>query len=221
MKRTQLTFKALVAWLVCASCLIAQQFEQNNSGATSNYVTYKIEGGWSLELPASWIVTKQVNNDLNEAIQSNADNTFKRLNVKQTLGNANTQLFACKSLMGEKISLIVSTQDLKNPLFQNTFKNLDESQKRLFLVQTKQGMQASLASLGCAPDSEIYADFVNYHDFIALVNEFRDPLSSSVTKCIIIPNGNNLLRLQFNYKLSAIDVWPSFITRIVESVHLP
>jgi hypothetical protein len=220
MKRFPLLLVAIIG-LSIASALHAVQSGQQNAGGASNYITYKVEGGWGLELPASWIVTKEVNNELNEAIQANADTTIQSMNAKRTLGNANTQLFACKSLLGEKISLIVSTQDLKNPLSQNTLKNLNESQKRLLLEQTKKTMQVSLATLGYAPDSEIIAELVNYHDFIALINEFRDPLSLSVTKGITIPKGNTLLRLEFNYTISGMDVWRPFINKITDSVQLP
>jgi hypothetical protein len=198
----------------------AQNNDQNKVGSTSNYTTYNTSDGWSLELPASWTVTKEVNNDLNEAIQANADNTLNKMNLKKTIGNANVQFFAFKSFLGEKISLAVSTQKLNNPLFQNDLKKLDESEKKYFLDQSKRGIKASLSSVGYDPNAEIYTELVSYHNFIATVNEIRDP-SSNITKTIIIPNGNNLLRLEFNYRRSGMEIFPSFITRIAESVHLP
>ena len=218
MNKSLLKSAVVVAGLTLFFPVYAQQ---NESGATSNYTTYNTTDGWSLEMPASWTVTKEVNNDLNEVIQANADNALNKMNLKKSMGNANVQFFACKSLLREKISLAVSTQKLNNPLSQNDLKKLNESERKYILAQTKKGVEASLATVGYDPNAEIYVELTKYHDFIASVNEIRDPTSSCITKCITIPNGNNLLRLEFNYKLSGIDVWPSFITRIVESVHLP
>jgi len=195
-------------------------FSQNTLDNKASYIKYNLSDGWSLELPASWKVSKEYNNDFNELMEATADNTLKRMNKKRTLGNLDVQLFAVKSLFNEKISLVVSTQKLPNPLSQYALKNLDETEKKYFLSQSRMGVVNSLPSIGYDPSSEIFVELKDFHDFIGSVYEIRDP-SSLITKSIAIPNGGNLLRLEFNYKSSGINIWNPLITKIVESVKLP
>jgi hypothetical protein len=193
--------------------------QENNASGTNNFLNYPLSSGWSIEIPASWKVTRDFNQDMSEIIQSVSDTALKHLN--QHGGNIETQLLAYKNLYGKKVSITVSILYNKSPITQSELSNLNGPEKDNFERTIFASLGRNLAKQGVDPDTQIGVSIKKHDHLTTLVTTITNPKSGEVSRNVQIPNGNQILGIDFNFNELEQDLLNPIFIRIIESVRLP
>lgn len=191
----------------------------SNSSVTNNFLNYPLTSGWSVEIPASWKVTRDFNQDMSEIMQSVSDTALKHLN--QHGGSIETQLLAYKNLFGKKVSLTASILHNKSPITQTQLSNLNGSEKDNFERTIFASLGKNLVKQGVDPNTQIAVSIKKHDNLTTLVTTITNPTSGEISRNVQIPNGNQILGLEFNFNQSEQDLLNPIFTRIIESVNLP
>lgn len=204
-----------VLMFLATSLLKADELE-----GSPNFLSHHLSNGWSVEIPASWKITTDFNQDISQFIQSASDQEIKNLNVQKS-GSINTQLLAFGRMVGKKASLMVSILHNTSPLTQSQLSQMSKEEQANFIKFLRQGSAKSLINNGADPQSKLIVQIAQYEKTQVCVITTISEKENNLHCDMHIPNGEENLVLSFNSKYSDLQVWAPIFDRIVSSVKIP
>jgi hypothetical protein len=192
-----------------------RSYSQNTND--SNFASFNIHDGWSVELPASWKTTTEYNQDFSEIFQAGADNVSKSLG-RNGAGNLKNYLFSGKKMLGDTCSVTIAICLLKEPFTQRKINSLTGEETKQYCDFLTRTFAKVIMDNHENPNTRIQVSIRGFNGKTATVTTLDDP-SDRISIIVQIPNG--LQVLQLNFRLKNLDLWEQIINRIVGSVNIP
>ena len=207
---------ALLTMLVLATSLL----KADELGVAPNFIPHQLSNGWSVDIPASWKVTSEFNQDFSELMQSVSDQAVKRFNIQKN-GNLNTQLMAFGTMIHKKATLIITILHNSTPLTQSQVAMMTKEERTNFCKCVYQKSAKSLLDLGADPKAEIVVKFTQYGKIQACAVTLINKKDNEFNCDMHIPNGGQSLVLSFFCDYSDLGMWAPIFDRITDSVKIP
>ncbi len=189
-------------------------------GGSPNFLPHQLANGWSIDIPASWKITTDFNNNISELIQSVSDQEVKRFNIQKN-GNVNAQLLAFGNMVGKKASLMVSILHNTSPLTQDQLARMSKEEQANFIKFLRQQSAKSLLNNGADPQTKIIGEITQYGKTQVCVMTTISEKENDLHCNVHIPNGEQNLVISFSSKYSDLHVWAPIFDGIISSVKIP